>query len=139
MCYYVLLNMTKWVTTYRDYQAEGVAITLECARAGIKLHGFQNWKHEGKPVGAELYEQLEHQILGGFIDPAKIICTHTSNHDLSNLIVTEIYSYPSLDIQVSQHTSDEINQFQARQMAYEKLVDAIWDKRLSEIEAEPSL
>lgn len=131
--------MTKWVTIHRDYKPEGIAIILECSRAGIKLHGFQKWKHEGKPVAAKLYEQLEHQVLGGFIDPAKIICTHSSNHDLPNLIVTEIYSYPSLDIQVSQNTSDEINQFQARHIAHKKLVDAVWDKKLSEIETESSL
>ena len=126
--------MTKWVTTTRDYKYQGIEIKVSCDRANLCYSGFQSWDYEGD-VEQELYNKLEQEVLGGPLNPKKIVSMHYSNRNLDNLIVVEELRYPPLNIKASQETTEKIKQFKARQIAMDKLIDLAWDQKLKERES----
>lgn len=124
--------MTKWVTIHKEYKNEGVEIIISCERANIKSNGFANWDQKVEDVEQELYKQIEKEVLGGPIEAHDLVLTHYSNRDLKNLIVTQCLSYPKLDLKVEQKTDKNIKPHQAKQKAFEKLTDLIWDKKIKD-------
>ena len=126
-------SVSKWVEVFYEYTYEGVAVTVCCERAGITLEGFQTWKHEGESIESKLITQLEKEVIGGPIDLDKVRFSHASNRDLANLIVIEAATYLPFDLTCSESTESGITQTKAREIAYERLIDAIWDHRLKQI------
>ena len=81
-----------------------------------------------------LLDQIEGEVLGGPVNLEDMRITHYSNRDRSNLKVTMVVSYLPLGLSSSYSTDEGVNQLNAQELACQKLMDMIWDYRLSEIE-----